>query len=176
MTLAELNALPADEAVRALLQCCGSTKWARAMAASRPFANMSVLASAADVTWAALGLEDWLEAFAAHPRIGEQRAGGAGRTGGAGESGRAGRAGRDWSAQEQAGVTDESRERFVDLNREYETRFGHIFIVCATGKSAREMLDILERRMLNKPEDELVAAAEQQRQIMQLRLAKLIVD
>jgi len=78
--------------------------------------------------------------------------------------------------QEQAGVNDDSRQRFLELNRDYEARFGHIFIVCATGKTGDEMLALLEHRMRNNPDDELKTAAEQQRQITRLRLAKLIDD
>jgi len=117
------------------------------------------MAAAADAAWTRLESDDWLEAFAAHPRIGE----------------RAGKAGTSaWSAAEQSGVADDSRDRFLALNREYEARFGFVFIVCATGKSGREMLDILERRMRNNPADELREAAEQQRQITRLRLPKLL--
>jgi OHCU decarboxylase len=141
------------------------------MAQARPFASAEAMAAAADAIWAVLGPSDWLEAFAAHPRIGADRAGGAGRVGAAvkGEHG-------DWSVQEQAGVTDDLQPRFRELNRVYEARFGHIFIVCAAGKTGDEMLALLERRMRNNPDDELQEAAEQQRQITRLRLAKLIDD
>jgi len=126
------------------------------MAAARPFVSAEAMADAAERIAESLERADWLEAFAAHPRIGEREA-----------------ASR-WSAQEQAGVTDESRERFRELNRAYEARFGFIFIVCASGKRADEMLEILERRMRNNPQDELAEAARQQRQITQLRLLKLV--
>jgi len=174
VTLAELNALDADAAARELRRCCGSTRWAAAMAARRPFPSLDAVMDAGDRLWASLDRSDWLEAFAAHPRIGERHAdkewaGRAGRAGGAGSEST-----ERWSAQEQAGVTDDSRARFEELNREYESRFGYIFIVCATGKSAGEMLRILERRIGNNPDDELREAAEAQRQITRLRLAKLI--
>jgi OHCU decarboxylase len=139
------------------------------MAAARPFRSREALDATADIVAASLDRTDWLEAFAAHPRIGERETvanPGEPRT----------TASAPWSAQEQAGVTDLSRERFIALNREYEARFGYIFIVCATGRSGAEMLDILERRMSNNPHDEFRAAAEQQRQITHVRLAKLIAD
>ena len=126
------------------------------MAAARPFAGLEEAATKADALWAGLDRTDWLEAFAAHPRIGESAAP------------------ASWSASEQAGVTGDSRARFVVRNRDYEARFGHIFIVCAAGKSASEMLDILERRMRNNPDGELREAVEQQRQITRLRLEKLL--
>jgi OHCU decarboxylase len=126
------------------------------MAAARPFASRDELSAKADAIWAGLTRVDWLEAFAAHPRIGQSAEPGS------------------WSASEQAGVTDASQSLFVDRNRDYEARFGHIFIVCASGKSAAEMLDILERRMNNTPDDELREASEQQRQITRLRLDKLL--
>jgi OHCU decarboxylase len=165
-----LNELSENAAVRELQRCCGSRRWAQRMAQSRPFASREALAAAADAIWADLGSSDWLEAFAAHPRIGD-------RPGAAGSPGSAGNAPhRQWSEQEQAGVTDDSRQRFLELNRDYEARFGHIFIVCATGKSGDEMHALLRRRMRNNPQDELREAAEQQRQITRLRLAKLIDD
>src|SRR5262249_4761078 len=114
-----------------------------------------------DAISATLGPEDWLEAFSAHPRIGGAE--------------RAGRAGTDqWSRHEQAGVTDASRAPFERLNHAYEARFGNIFIVCATGKSAADLLRILERRLANDPARELQAAADEQRQITRIRLAKLL--
>jgi OHCU decarboxylase len=141
------------------------------MAQARPFASAEAMAAAADTIWAVLGPSDWLEAFAAHPRIGADPASGAGRVGTAAKGDHG-----NWSAQEQAGVTDDSRRRFLELNRVYEERFGHIFIVCATGKTGDEMLALLDRRMRNNPDDELREAAEQQRQVTRLRLAKLIDD
>jgi 2-oxo-4-hydroxy-4-carboxy-5-ureidoimidazoline decarboxylase len=160
-----LNALPEDSAVAALLRCCGSTRWARGMAATRPLPSLEAMSMTADRIWASLEPEDWLEAFRTHPRIGES--GGAGGAGGS----------RAWSADEQAGVrsmTDAVGERLATANREYEARFGYLFIVCATGKSAEEILAILERRLANGPGEELRIAAEEQRKIMRLRLAKLL--
>jgi hydroxyisourate hydrolase len=139
------------------------------MAAQRPFAGVEALAASADATWRALAEADWLEAFAAHPRIGS---GGAGKAGGAGRSG-----GAAWSDDEQAGVAgaaEQTRHRLEEANRDYEARFGYIFIVCATGKTGDEMLALLERRLRHRPGDELRIAAEEQRKITQLRLKKLL--
>ena len=171
MRLEDLNALDADAAARELLRCCGSSRWAQRMADSRPFASIEAMAAAADAIWEALNPSDWLEAFAAHPTIG------AGRAAGAGGVGRAGGARGSWPEQEQAGVADAADAtllRLADANRDYEARFGYIFIVCATGQSAAGMLDVLERRMGNDRETEMRIAADEQRRITHLRLMKLI--
>jgi hydroxyisourate hydrolase len=160
MRLADLNTLDDQAASRALLRCCGSSRWAAQMAAARPFAGVEALASTADAIWRALAEADWLEAFAAHPRIGSGRAGGSG-----------------WSDDEQAGVAgaaEQTRHRLEEVNRHYEARFGYIFIVSATGKTADEMLVLIERRLRHRPGDELRIAAEEQRKITRLRLRKLI--
>jgi 2-oxo-4-hydroxy-4-carboxy-5-ureidoimidazoline decarboxylase len=178
MQLDELNALDADTAARELLRCCGSTAWARQMAAARPFASVDAILEAADRTWWHLGEADWREAFGAHPKIGAGGAGGAAGAERGGGAGRAGQAGTEaWSAEEQAGVAgapDHVTKGLAIANREYEARFGYIFIICATGKSAAEMLDGFERRLGNAPEEELHIAAEEQRKITRLRLAKLL--
>jgi len=158
VTVGELNALSPDDAFAAFLRCCGSRRWADGMTAARPFADVPSMTTTGDVIWSALDRADWLEAFAAHPRIGDASA-------------------QKWAAQEQAGAAaaaDDVKERLAQLNRDYEARFGYIFIVCATGKSASEMLTILEGRLSNDFERELPIAAEQQRQITRLRLAKLL--
>ena len=173
MRLADLNALDGEAASRELLRCGGSSQWARAMADARPFADAGAMAAAADAIWTSLAPADWLEAFASHPRIGETA--GAGRASGSGGSGASGTS--DWSQQEQAGLAvaaDATRRRLVEANRQYEAGFGYIFIVCATGRTAGEMLDLLERRLRNEPGVELGVAAEEQRKIIRLRLAKLI--
>jgi 2-oxo-4-hydroxy-4-carboxy-5-ureidoimidazoline decarboxylase len=165
MRLADLNALDADAAARALLGCCGSTRWAREMSSARPFASAAAMAAKADAMADGLAAADWLEAFAAHPRIGEPA--GAGKAGGAG----------GWSDDEQrgvAGAAEITRARLAQANREYEARFGYIFIVCATGKGAAEVLGLIERRLTNDPAAELGVAAGEQRKITQLRLVKLL--
>jgi OHCU decarboxylase len=170
MRLDELNALDPATAERELLRCCGSTRWARMMASARPFGTADEMLAAADRIWPALGPDDWLQAFRAHPRIGES--GGAGGSGGSSTGGS-----RDWSDQEQSGVRtarDAVRDRLGEGNRDYEARFGYIFIACATGRSAEEMLAMLEQRLTNHPDDELWIAAEEQRKITRLRIAKLV--
>jgi 2-oxo-4-hydroxy-4-carboxy-5-ureidoimidazoline decarboxylase len=160
--LEDLNALSVESATIELLRCCGSRRWASAMAERRPFASPGDIAATADDVWWSLGSADWLEAFASHPRIG---AGGAGRAGGA------------WAAAEQSGMNDASddvRRRLIEGNRQYEARFGYIFIVCATGKPAVELLTALEHRLSNAPGEELGIAAEEQRKITRLRLDKLL--
>jgi OHCU decarboxylase len=158
MTLAEFNRLPEARAEYELMRCCAAHRWAHLMAAERPFAGASVMAAVAQRLWWSLAAADWLEAFAAHPRIGE-------RTPSA------------WAAQEQgraAEIGDDVRARLAAGNRAYEKRFGYTFIVCATGKSAEEMLAILEQRLDHEPADELQIAADEQRKITELRLNKLI--
>jgi OHCU decarboxylase len=181
MRLADLNALDDGAAVGAFLRCCGSSRWARQMSAARPFADAAAMAAVADRIDSTLEPADWLEAFAAHPRIGAGGTGPAGAAGRAGKAGGAGKAGRvggvGWSEQEQAGVTlaaDETLARLADANRTYEARFGYIFIVCATGKTADEMLALLERRLRHDAGDELRIAAGEQRKITQLRMTKLL--
>jgi OHCU decarboxylase len=164
MHLVDLNALDEGAAVEAFRRCCGSSRWARQMSAARPFADVATLAAAAERIGSTLDREDWLEAFAAHPRIG------AGAAGGAGGAAR-------WAEQEQASVAltaDETLRRLADANRAYKTRFGYIFIVCATGKTAAEMLTLLERRLRHDAGDELQIAADEQRKITRLRLTKLL--
>jgi OHCU decarboxylase len=161
-TLARWNALSAGEAEGEILACCGSRAWARGMAARRPLRNESALLAASDEICASLAETDWQEAFRAHPRIGETKA-----------QLPASERSAEWSALEQSAAADaESKKALADGNREYEGRFGRIFIVCATGKSSAEILGILRRRLQNDEATELREAAEQQRQIAQLRLRK----
>jgi OHCU decarboxylase len=177
MRLADLNGLDDGAAVEAFRRCCGSSRWARQMSAARPFADVAALSAAAERIGSTLDREDWLEAFAAHPKIGAGGAGKTGQSGRAGEAGRAGKAGASWSEQEQASVAlaaDETLMRLAEANRAYETRFGYIFIVCATGKTAGEMLTQLEHRLRHDAGDELRIAAEEQRKITRLRLTKLL--
>jgi OHCU decarboxylase len=161
-----LNELSANDAEAEFLKCCGSQRWASAMTAARPFANVDELLTKADRAWSSLSPADWLEAFRAHPKIGEKKAAAA-------QSEEA----RQWSAQEQSGINDAAADTMAALaagNRDYEQRFGFIFIVCATGKSSKEMLAILQARLQNGAEAEIAVAAEEQRKIMRLRLEKLL--
>ena len=148
------------------LKCCGSRAWAKALSDARPFIDADALYDKADSVWWSLSESDWLEAFRAHPKIGEQKAATA-------QSEQA----RSWSAREQSGVQDAAAETKVALakgNQEYEERFGFIFIVCATGKSSEEMLRTLNQRLQNDRGTELRAAAEEQRKITRLRLEILL--
>ena len=170
MTLAEgvlrLNAMSRLEAEAVLLRCCGSVVWARRMAEARPFADAAAVFDAADRTWWALSADDWLEAFRAHPRIGEREA----ATPQSAEA-------RAWSEREQsemARAPADVRAALDEGNRTYEARFGHIFIVYASGKSAAELLALLSARMANDPNTELRAAAEEQRKITRLRLERML--
>jgi 2-oxo-4-hydroxy-4-carboxy-5-ureidoimidazoline decarboxylase len=160
VTLGELNALPRDVAEREFARCCGSTRWVASMAARRPFSDPDELYRAADEIWWSLEGGDWLEAFSQHPRIGERSRGVGG-----------------WAKDEQSGVRGASTgtmDALADRNHDYERRFGHVFLICATGKRADEMLAELERRMSNDPATELRVAAAEQRKITRLRLEKLL--
>jgi 2-oxo-4-hydroxy-4-carboxy-5-ureidoimidazoline decarboxylase len=155
-----LNALSAEEARAALTRCCGSTRWVSGMLARRPWASAAALYADAEAAWGAVGRDDVLEAFAHHPRIGA----------------RAEPTDDAWARQEQARVGDadgETRRSLADANERYLRRFGYLFIVCATGKSAAEMLGLLEARLGNAPERELAIAAGEQARITRLRLEKL---
>jgi OHCU decarboxylase len=162
--LARWNALPEMEAAEEILPCCGSQGWAREVVQLRPFGTAAELFAASDRVWWELGEADWEEAFRSHPRIGERKGPAA-----------ATKQSAAWSRQEQDGVHAQDAATLAELarrNAEYETRFGRVFLVCATGKSAAEMLAILKRRLGDDRETELREAAEQQRQITQLRLRK----
>jgi 2-oxo-4-hydroxy-4-carboxy-5-ureidoimidazoline decarboxylase len=164
--LARWNALPQEEAAREILPCCGSETWATRLASKRPIGDDVSLLETSDAIWRSLDESDWLEAFRSHPRIGESRAD---KTIAAQSSA--------WSEQEQqkAAAADEAVKTALKWgNREYEQKFGRIFIVCATGKSAGEILEILRRRLHNDDAAELLQAAEEQRQIMHIRLNKWI--
>jgi OHCU decarboxylase len=170
-----LDALPAPRAEAELLACCASRAWAAGVAAARPFGDAATLAAAADEVWARLGPDDWLEAFAAHPRIGERLAAAPAAPSGPGAAAPPGGAAA-WSAREQAGVAGADPAVLAELaegNRAYEERFGHVFLICATGLSADAMLAALRERLGNDPAAELRVAAEEQRKITHLRLEKL---
>ena len=166
MTLEELNSLPAGAADEEFLKCCGSMQWAKRMSDARPFSNADELSSKADAIWWNLGEEDWLEAFRAHPKIGEKKA----------EATQTAQA-QQWSANEQSEsqkAAADTKAALAEGNREYEQRFGFIFIICATGKSAEEILAALNGRLISDADAELRVAAEEQRKITQLRLQKLL--
>lgn len=166
MTLDQLNRLDDAPARTALERCCGARRWVESVCAGRPYRDRGALVAAAEHAFAALERADWLEAFAHHPRIGDPA------------SLRAKYASTAaWAGEEQRGAAAASEDALAALaedNRAYEERFGYIFIVCATGKSADQMLALLRARMPNPPEYEIGTAAEEQMKITRLRLEKLL--
>jgi len=164
--LEQLNRASAEAAEAAFLSCCGSRRWAQKMAAARPFADFDGLLDQAKEIWQNLESSDWLEAFAAHPKIGAKKA-----------VPKATAQSAQWSQDEQSGTrgaADSERAALENLNRLYEEKFGFIFIVCATGKSAGEMLEICRRRLDNAADAEILAAAHEQQKITGIRLKKLL--
>jgi OHCU decarboxylase len=162
--LARWNGLQPDNAAEEILPCCGSKAWARGMVARRPLLDETALLAASDEVWKGLPESDWLEAFRSHPRIGYSHSPAATPQRSAA-----------WSGEEQSKVGtagEDIKLALAEGNREYEQRFNRLFIVCATGKSAPEILAILRRRLSNDETTELHEAAEQQRQIANLRLKK----
>lgn len=162
--LARWNALPLEDAAGEIVPCCGSQGWAREMALRRPLRDEAALLAAADEVWKNLPPSDWVEAFRSHPRIGE--------SGGPTTSPQRSAV---WSTREQQEVRaadEEVKLALAEGNRAYEKRFHRIFIVCATGKSGPEILEILRRRLQSDDKTELHEAAEQQRQIAHIRLRK----
>ncbi len=157
--LRRLNALPDQEARMELLSCCGSRRWAARVSSGRPYADNAALLTAADVAWDAATEADLREAFAAHPRIGEPERGGAQERG------------------EQAASADAdaaTREAIREGNLEYERRFGHLYLVFASGRSAPELLEDLRGRLANDARTELAVAAEEQRRITRARLQRML--
>jgi 2-oxo-4-hydroxy-4-carboxy-5-ureidoimidazoline decarboxylase len=167
MTLDELNALPRPQLAEALRTCCGADAWVRGMLANFPVPDADSLMDEAKTVWFGLAEDDWREAFRHHPKIGQDV-----------ESLRQKFASTaQWAAGEQSGVqaaSDDTLRALAAGNTAYEQKFGYIFIVFATGKTADEMLALLQARLLNKPEDELIAAAAEQDKITRLRLEKLL--
>ncbi len=171
MTLEELNTISQPQLRQELLNCCGSSTWVKMMMTYFPADNMEELLENAEELWTECSEDDWKEAFTHHPKIGDV------------ESltkkfaSTADPIAIVWASGEQGAVSKASNETITALaeaNRLYEEKFGYIFIVCATGKSAEEMLALLEERLNNKPEDELRIAAAEQLKITKLRLQKLI--
>ena len=155
--LAQLNALPDGEAVDVLLGCCAAPGWARRVAAGRPYATVDDLLAAAGAAWADREPGDLDAAMAGHPRIGERRLSG-------------------WSQGEQSGVgsDDGTAQALREANAAYEDRFGHVFLICATGRGAGEILAELRRRMANDPGTEREVAAAEIGKINAIRLRKLV--
>jgi len=160
MTLSEFNTLTKEQATAALLQCCGSRNWAYKMTAQRPFLNKATFLETGEQVWISLSRLDWLEAFLQHPKIGDVKAT------------------DDGVAQEEQKSTLTASKDMLDRlaieNEAYFQRFGYLFIICASGKSAEELLCSMEERMHNEPAQELHIAAKEQAKITCLRLEKLI--
>lgn len=164
--LRRLDAEDGDAARAELRRCCGSSRWVEAMVATRPFGTEAGLRAAAERAFATLRRADWLEAFAHHPRIGDRKALEARFA-----------STRSWSLSEQGTVANAGADVLDALaatNREYEARFGYVFIVCATGKTPQEMLALAQARLPNDPDTELAIAAREQQRITELRLTKLL--
>ena len=143
---------------RELQRVCASERWVSAVASARPYASWDELLETANRAWFGLEASDWLEAFSAHPRIGDRKPG--------------------WSSQEQSGTrgaNEETMRALAEGNREYEQKFGFVFLICATGRSADEMLANLRERLQHDRETELRIAAEEHAKITALRLEKLVL-
>jgi OHCU decarboxylase len=161
-----LNTLSPQELKEQFLKCCGSTAWADRMSDARPFESREQLISEANRIWWSLEADDWLEAFRSHPKIGEKKA-----------QSHISADAQKWSEEEQAAADQSStatKQALAQLNEAYQQKFGFIYIICAAGKSSEEMLEILEGRMDNAPDEELRVAAAEQAKITQLRLKKLL--
>jgi OHCU decarboxylase len=161
-----VDAAERADVVSDLVTCCGARAWAEQMADARPFGDLETMLTQADRIWWSLAADDWLQAFACHPRIGDKR-----------PKPKQTERESSWSAQEQAGTqaaAPTTLEALNAVNRDYEARFGHVYLVCATGKSAEQMLSLARDRLGNEPAAELRVAAEQQRQITHIRLQKLL--
>lgn len=166
VTLERLNAMPAAEAEAALLDCCASREWARRVVAARPFGSREALFETADKLWLLLARSDWMEAFRAHPRIGESKS-----------PTEASERQRAWSKGEQekaARADDALRVELASLNEEYEAMFGFIFIICAAGLTTKQIINAMLDRMKNDGGTELRVAAAEQAKITRLRLEKLL--
>ncbi|WP_240725098.1 2-oxo-4-hydroxy-4-carboxy-5-ureidoimidazoline decarboxylase [Mangrovimicrobium sediminis] len=156
--LAEFNSAVDTVAVDALVGCCHCWRWAREVAAQRPFADLAALHDCAAQVWETMGEAEWLEAFAGHPRIGDLSV----------LRDKYSTASRE---QGQVAAADEAvLQELMQLNRDYEARHGFIFIVCASGKSAAEMRDLLRERLPHSTQEELRTGAAEQAKITALRL------
>lgn len=168
MNLEQLNSFTIEQATHTFLQCCTSSTWVNAMVQARPFADKRAIVRQADLAWEELEETDYLEAFEGHPKIGDVG------------SLRAKYANtKELAGTEQSLVKEANDDVLVVLsqgNADYEAKFSFIFIVCATGKSAKEMSDLLQARLPNNKAQELANAAEEQRKIFQLRIDKALVE
>ena len=165
--LQRINNASTSEADSMFEDCCGSGTWASMMTMMRPFTSVDEVSRIAAEVWndqQIMQTGDWLEAFAAHPKIGETKQAQPTRS-------------AEWSAREQAGIdaVDESvKKDLAAANRAYQDKFGFIFIVCATGKTAEEMLELCRSRLDNDRDTEIQIAAAEQQKITEIRLRKLL--
>jgi len=166
MTLHELNTLSQPQLKEMLTKCCGSSAWVKMMMAYFPADDLVELLEDAEEKWYECNKNDWKEAFAHHPQIGDIES-----------LTKKFASTSEWASGEQSGVNKASAETIKALaaaNRLYEEKFGYIFIICATGKSAEQMLADLQKRLQNNPEVEIEIAAEEQNKITKIRLEKLL--
>lgn len=166
MAIEKLNQLNKETLKEEFLKCCGAAKWADLLSTQTPFVSKEDLFEKSDSIWQNMSKEDYLEAFSQHPKIGdiESLAKKFANT-------------KDWAENEQSGVNEATQEVIQELatyNEYYDNKFGYIFIVCATGKSAQAMLGMLKTRLKNEPDQELKVAADEQNKITKIRLEKLI--
>jgi 2-oxo-4-hydroxy-4-carboxy-5-ureidoimidazoline decarboxylase len=166
MSLETVNNASAEQSIHSFMQCCTSSAWVNAMVAERPYIDTKALVNQADLAWQRLSEDDYKEAFEGHPQIGNV------------DTLRAKYANtKALASGEQSSINEASEQVLLDLaqgNTDYLDKFGFIFIVCATGKSAEQMLALLQARLPNDTATELVNAAEEQRKIFHLRLEKLL--
>jgi 2-oxo-4-hydroxy-4-carboxy-5-ureidoimidazoline decarboxylase len=164
MNLNDLNHQTKAQASHTFMQCCTSSTWVETMVKARPFSDSRAVINQADLAWQELTEADYMEAFEGHPKIGDV------------SSLRAKYANTKELAGNEQGLVKEANDDVLEVlsqgNRDYEAKFGFIFIVCATGKSAKQMSDLLHARLSNNKAQELVNAAEEQRKIFQLRITK----
>jgi len=166
MTLEELNTLSQPQLSEELLKCCGSSSWVKMMMTYFPADSIEDILEHAGEMWYECNTDNWKEAFAHHPKIGDAES-----------LTKSFASTASWAMGEQSGISIASKDTIAALaqgNKEYEEKFGYIFIVCATGKSAEEMLELLQERLNNKPEEEIKIAANEQNKITKLRLQKLL--
>lgn len=167
MKLEEFNRLEEATMREELLKCCGSIRWANLMLQSYPFVSLEEIKKKATLIWyEQCTEEDWLEAFTYHPKIGDVK-----------NLLEKFASTKEWTANEQSAIQKANTKTIEELargNKTYEDKFGFIFIVCATGKSAEEMLQLLKQRLSNSYEDEIKIAMEEQNKITHIRLEKLL--
>jgi 2-oxo-4-hydroxy-4-carboxy-5-ureidoimidazoline decarboxylase len=156
LTLASFNAAPADEAMAEMLACCSSPRFARAMTDGQPYESLSTGLRAVNSIFESMTWDDALEAMAEHPRIGARASG--------------------VSAAEQSGVADAARAALAAGNAEYEDRFGHVFLICATGLSGDQMLAALRERLTNNEQEERTVVFAELRAITRLRVRKALAE